>query len=163
MIYPSAIVLGALLIMHPQLYEDGMRGMSIMEDWSSMYDPVMNHTLSLWPTAFTNISLIANQSTPLHRDPQSHASWYDVIVNVGEYTNCVMSIPTLGIELVYKPGTAVAFSRRLLRHGVNAVEGNRYCLTYYMRDNIHQWAHVPQCADWMRINGVEHLLRATVL
>jgi len=42
MIYPSAIVSGALLIMHPQLYEDGMRGMSILEDWSSMYDPVMN-------------------------------------------------------------------------------------------------------------------------
>jgi len=74
-----------------------------------------------------------------------------------------MAVPTLGIELVYKPGTAVAFSGRLLRHGVNAVEGNRYCLTYYMRDNIHQWAHVARCADWMRINGVEHLLRATVV
>jgi len=163
MTYPSAIVSGALSIMHPQLYEDGMRGMSTLEDWSSMYDPVMNRALSLWPTAFTNISLIANQSTPLHRDPQSRASWYDVIVNVGEYTDCVMAIPTLGIQLVYKPGTAVAFSGRLLRHGVNAVEGNWYCLTYYMRDNIHQWAHVPRCADWMRINGVEHLLRATVV
>jgi len=140
-----------------------MRGMSILEDWSSMYDPVMNRAISLWPTAFTNISLIANWLTPLHHDPQSHASWYNIIINVEEHTDCVMAIPTLGIELVYKPGTVVAFSRRLLQHGVNAVEGNWYCLTYYMRDNIHQWAHVPQCANWMRINDVEHLLRATVL
>jgi len=28
-----------------------------------------------------------------------------------------MAIPTLSIELVYKPGTAVAFSGRLLQHG----------------------------------------------
>ena len=70
-----------------------------------------------------------------------------------------MAIPTLGIELEYKPGTAVAFSGRLLRHGVNAVEGNRCCLTYYMRDNIHHWEKVPRCADWMRINSVEGLLK----
>jgi len=149
--------------MHPQLYEDGMRGISLLEDWSSANDLGMNRALSLWPTVFTNISVIANRCTPLHCDPQSRASWYDIIVNVGEYTDCIMAIPTLGIELVYKPGTAVAFSGRLLRHRVNAVEGNRYCLTYYMRDNIHHWANVPRCADWMRIDSVERLLRPTTL
>ena len=159
MIYPTSIISGALSIMHPQLYEDGMQCMRNLEDWSSTHDPQMHQALSLWPSAFTNISLIANRSTPPHRDPQSCASWYDVIVNVGQYDQCAMAIPTLGIELEYKPGTAVAFSGRLLRHGVNAVEGNRCCLTYYMRDNIHHWAKVPRCADWMRINSVEGLLR----
>ena len=163
MIYPTSIVSGALSIMHPQLYEDGMRAMSVMQDWSSRYDSRMNEALALWPTRFTNVSLIANRSTPLHHDPQSHASWFDVLVSVGEYTQCVLAIPTLGIELVYKPGTMVAFSGRLLRHGVNAVEGNWYCLSYYMRDNIHHWAKVPKCADWMRINSMEQLLRPTLL
>ena len=163
MVQPTSIISGALSIMHPQLYEDGMRGISLLEDWSSTNDLGMNQALSLWPTAFTNISVIVNQCTPLHRDPQSRASWYNIIVNVGEYTDCIMAIPTLGIELVYKPGTAVTFSGRLLRHRVNAVEGNWYCLTYYMRDNIHHWANVPRCADWMRIDSVERLLRPTIL
>ena len=122
----------------------------------------MNQALALWPTTFTDISLIANRSIPLHCDPQSHASWFDVLVSVGEYTKCVMAIPTLGMELAYTPGTTVAFSGRLLRHGVNPVEGNRYCLSY-MRDNIHQWAKIPRCADWMRIHSVQQLLRPTLL
>ena len=163
MVELTSIILGALSIMHPQLYEDGMRGISLLEDWSSTNDLGMNRALSLWPSAFTNILVIVNWCTPLHCDPQSHVSWYDIIVNVAEYTDCIMAIPTFGIELEYKPRTVVAFSRRLLRHGVNAVEGNWYCLTYYMRDNIHHWANVPRCADWMRIDSVERLLRPTIL
>ena len=148
---------------NPQLYEDGKQGMSVLQDWSTRYDSRMNQALALWPTTFTNISLIANQSTPLHHDPQSHASWFDVLVSVGEYTQCVMAIPTLGMGLAYTPGTAVTFSGRLLQHGVNPVEGNRHCLSCYMRDNIHQWAKVPRCADWMRIHSVQELLRPTLL
>jgi len=93
MVQPTSIISGALSIMHPQLYEDGMRGISLLEDWSSANDLGMNRALSLWPTAFTNISVIVNRCTPLHRDPQSRASWYDIIVNVGEYTDCIMAIP----------------------------------------------------------------------
>ncbi|KAI6010332.1 hypothetical protein EDC04DRAFT_2538566, partial [Pisolithus marmoratus] len=73
----------------------------------------------------------------LHCDPHSSGNWYDITANVGDHSSCIMSIPTLGVELVYDPGMVVAFSRHLLRHGVNAVDGNWHCLTYYMRDNIH--------------------------
>ncbi|KIM63803.1 hypothetical protein SCLCIDRAFT_116477, partial [Scleroderma citrinum Foug A] len=163
MILLSSLVSGALSIIHPQLYADGMRRIHALESWSTMNNSRMNRALSVWPTAFTNISLIANQSTPLHCDPQSRCDWFDMIINVGEYDHCTMAIPTLGVELLYKPGTAVAFSGRLLQHGVNAVEGNRYCLTYYMRDNIHYWAKVPRCADWMRMDSLEDALRPTLL
>jgi len=67
MVQPTSIILGALSIMHPQLYEDGMQGISLLEDWSSANNLGMNRALSLWPTAFTNISVIANRCTPLHR------------------------------------------------------------------------------------------------
>ena len=163
MILPSSLVSGALSIIHPQLYADGMRGIHVLESWSAMNNSCMNRALSIWPTTFTNISLIANQSTPLHHDPQSCANWFDMIINVGKYDHCAMAIPTLGVELLYKPGTTVAFPGRLLQHGVNVVEGNRYCLTYYMRDNIYYWAKVPRCADWMRMDGLEDTLRPTLL
>ncbi|KAL4068882.1 hypothetical protein V8B97DRAFT_2024555 [Scleroderma yunnanense] len=79
-------------------------------------------------------------------------SWYDVLASVSDYKYCVMHIPSLGIDLMYSPGTVVAFSGCLLLHGVNSVEGNRYCLTYYMRDNVHNFVGVARC-DWMRMEN----------
>jgi len=32
MVQPTSIISGALSIMHPQLYEDGMQGISLLED-----------------------------------------------------------------------------------------------------------------------------------
>ncbi|KAI6019590.1 hypothetical protein F5J12DRAFT_716660 [Pisolithus orientalis] len=40
-------------------------------------------------------------------------------------------------------GTVVAFSCRLLQHGVSSVGGNQCCFAYYMRDNIHNWIGIP--------------------
>ncbi|KIM50410.1 hypothetical protein SCLCIDRAFT_34316 [Scleroderma citrinum Foug A] len=108
--FPSVILSGALSIMHPQFYDASMEGIQHLKDWSSHNDPRMNEALALWPTAFTNISVIANRSTPLHCDPHSCAGWYDLLVNVGDHKPCVMAIPNLGLELLYTPGTTVAFS-----------------------------------------------------
>ena len=144
--------------MRPQLYDVGLRGMELLGQRALDFnDTAMLETLSLWPTVFTNVSLIANRETPLHRDPRSQANWFDLLVNVGDHNGCVLSLPSLGVELAYNSGTVVAFSGRLLQHGANAVDGNRYCLTYYMRDNIHRWLNVPQC-DWMRVDDVRSLL-----
>ena len=107
MILPSSLVSGALSVIHPQLYADGMHRIHALESWSAMNNSCMNRALSFWPTTFTNISLIANQSTPLNHYPQSHASWFDMIINVGEYDQCAMAIPTLGVELLYRPRTCI--------------------------------------------------------
>jgi len=53
--------------MHPQLYDVGMHGIELLDDWSCKNHPRMQHALRKWPTVFTNVSVIANQCTPLHR------------------------------------------------------------------------------------------------
>ena len=154
MAFPSSIISGVLSIMHPQMYHAGLCGIQRLDDWSSKHDSHMQHALCSWPMVFTNVSVIANWCSPLHRDPHSRSSWYDVLVNVGKFDHCVLDLPTLGVELLYRPGTMAAFSGRLIRHGVNAVAGNRCCLTYYMQDNIHHWLNVPRC-DFVRVESLK--------
>ena len=101
--------------------------------------------------------MIANWGTPLHRDPHSRSNWYDILVSVGEYKDCYLDIPTLSLKLKYSPGTIVAFSGHLLRHGVNKVDGHRCCFAYYMRDNIHNFLHVP-ATEWMMVDMVRNAL-----
>ncbi|KAL4076928.1 hypothetical protein V8B97DRAFT_2021614 [Scleroderma yunnanense] len=122
----NSIISGALSIMHPQLY-----------DIAAANHPHMHGAFSIWPTIFTNISAITNRCSSLHY-----------------YKDCILHIPSLGIDLMYSPGTVVTFSGHLLQHGVNPVEGNRYCLIYYMRDNIHNFVGVARC-DWMRMDHVD--------
>ena len=95
------------------------------------HDPGMLTALENWSIVFTNISLIVNQSTPLHRDPHSRADWYDMLVSVSNYDDCALHIPILGIQVLYNPGTVVAFSSQLFRHGINEVDGARCCLLYF--------------------------------
>ncbi|KIM64054.1 hypothetical protein SCLCIDRAFT_45585, partial [Scleroderma citrinum Foug A] len=134
---PSTILSGVLSTIHPSLYNAGHLAMERLTEWATGNDPSMAAALSHWSTVFTNISLIVNQSTPFHRDPHSWSDWYDMLVSVSEYDDCALHIPTLGIKVLYTPGTVMAFSGQLLQHGVNEVDGARCCLAYYMRDNIH--------------------------
>ena len=101
--------------------------------------------------------LVAVRSAVEQALQHSQANWFDLFINVGDHNGCILSLPSLGVKLAYNSGTVVAFSGQLLQHGANAVDGNRYCLTYYMRDNIHCWLNVPQC-DWMRVDDVQSLL-----
>ncbi|KIO12078.1 hypothetical protein M404DRAFT_109593, partial [Pisolithus tinctorius Marx 270] len=143
----AAILSGALSIMHPGLYEAGRQAMQSLDTWSSQHNQDMQDALQHWPLVFTNVSVISNRTTPFHRDPHSWSDWYDMLVTVGDYEDCVLDIPTLGLQFLYNPSTVVAFSGWLLRHGVSSVGGNRCCFAYYMRDNIHNWIGIPH-GDW---------------
>ena len=131
--------------------------MEVLSSWAEQNDKGMDDALDTWSMVYTNISVIANQGTPLHHDPYSRSNWYDILVSVGEYKDCYLDIPTLGLKLEYSPGTIVAFSGRLLRHGVNKVDGHRCCFAYYMRDNIHNFLHVP-ATEWMTVDMVRNAL-----
>ncbi|KAI6154764.1 hypothetical protein BKA82DRAFT_41504, partial [Pisolithus tinctorius] len=104
----------------------------------------MQDALQHWLSVFTNVSVISNQTTPFHWDPHSQSNWYDMLVMVGNYEDCVLDIPMLGLQFLYNPGTVVAFSSQLL----SSVGGNQCYFAYYMRDNIHNWIGIP-CGDWM--------------
>ncbi|KAI5996562.1 hypothetical protein F5J12DRAFT_725589, partial [Pisolithus orientalis] len=112
-----------------------------------------------WPMVYTNISMIMNQLAPLHWDPQSHAKWYDMLVSVGNYSECILDVPSLSLQLDYHPGTVVAFSGQLLWHGMNEVSSNYCSLAFYMCDNIHNWLGVPR-GDWMQVPLVQQALFA---
>ncbi|KAI5988640.1 hypothetical protein F5J12DRAFT_786820 [Pisolithus orientalis] len=114
---PAAIPSGALSIMHPGLYDAGRQAMQLLDTWSSQHNQDMHDVLQHWPSVFTNVSIISNWTTPFHQDPHSQSDWYDMLVTVGNYEDCVLDIPTLGLQFLYNPSTVVAFSSRLLQHG----------------------------------------------
>jgi len=68
---PSALLSGALSIMHPPLYHASLEARQRLDVWSMENDPVMQEALGHWLTVYTNLSLISNQKTPLHCDLQS--------------------------------------------------------------------------------------------
>jgi hypothetical protein len=146
----SALIGGILSIVHPELYQAGMEALKKLSE-----DPflVVKHARYMeiyqhWSSAFSGISVITNRETPIHRDLQARHQWYDVLVTLGEYTDGRMELPSLGIRLEYNPGTVVALAGKMIPHGVCQCDGERVCLAYFMRDNVHERAgvHAP---DWM--------------
>jgi len=81
-----------------------------------------------------------------------------MLVSVSNYDDCALDIPSLGIQVLYNPDTAVAFSSQLFWHGINEVDGVRCCLAYYIRDNIHHWLRVPRPLDWVTPDNVHNAL-----
>ncbi|KAG1850237.1 hypothetical protein DFJ58DRAFT_662177, partial [Suillus subalutaceus] len=59
--------------------------------------------------------------------------------------------------LRYDPGCMIAFSGRIVRHAVHAVEGDRIAWAWYMRDAVHVYAGIP--VVWMGKVGLEEVER----
>ncbi|KAI6008527.1 hypothetical protein EDC04DRAFT_2610928 [Pisolithus marmoratus] len=101
MAIPNAMISGVLSIIHPLLYKAGIQGIEKLKMETTLNNSIMERALVVWPMAFTNISLISNRACPLHCDPHLSGNWYDITANVGDHSSCIMSILTLGVELVY--------------------------------------------------------------
>ncbi|KAI5986015.1 hypothetical protein EDC04DRAFT_2615223 [Pisolithus marmoratus] len=114
MAVPNAMISSVLSIIHPLLYKAEIQGIEKLKMETTLNNHIMERALTVWPTAFTNISLISNRACPLHHNLHLSGNWYDITANVGDHSSCIMSIPTLGVELVYDPGMVVAFSGHLL-------------------------------------------------
>jgi hypothetical protein len=95
-------------------------------------------------------SQILTECTACHRDNSSRPEAYDLLATLGSYHSGKMKLPGLGLILDYNPGTVVALSGRIVLHEVPEVVGNRVCLAYYMRDNVHERHQVP-VLGWMNI------------
>ncbi|KAG2087206.1 uncharacterized protein F5147DRAFT_545215, partial [Suillus discolor] len=92
-----------------------------------------------WASVFTVVAVMCNQYTPLHRDALSHAQWFDIMTSVGGYTSAQMKMPNIGIEIAYDAGVMAGTSGRIVRHGVNWMNGDRVGWVWYMRDDIHEF------------------------
>ncbi|KAG1791133.1 uncharacterized protein BJ212DRAFT_1294046 [Suillus subaureus] len=111
----------------------------------------MSETLQYWASMFNSLSVISNQETPNHRDHLSIPECFNILTTVGNYSNAWMSMPSLQLEFRYDLGCMIAFSGRIVRHGVHAVEGDWIAWAWYMRDSVHVYARVPSCG-WARVD-----------
>jgi hypothetical protein len=138
-----SLISATLAITHPMLYYGGRETMSRLRD-----EPDLGAVLSRWPTIFNGIAVISNRETPGHRDNNSRAAWYDILMTFGTYQEAVLELSGVGLKFRYNSGTMMHFGGYGLRHGVARIEGERVCLAFYMRDNVHERMGV-QAAPWM--------------
>jgi hypothetical protein len=155
MAWINSLTAATLYVMHPDLYKAGREVMvkfgqelDLTTDWDGLEE-----LLPVWGSVFNAVSVISNRETPLHRDNYSRPQWYDLLATVGDYSEAEMLLPTIGLRLKYKRGTMVALSGKVLRHGVCKAKGDRLCLAWYMRDNLHSRMHVAS-TDWSRYQNV---------
>lgn len=133
-------------VIHPHLFEMGretLRKIRRLEYLKEM--------ATQWESIFTGIQIISNRETPCHRDSFSAAQWYDLLFTVGPYSKGVLELPGAGARLKYDSGTLVALGGHLLQHGVGPVIGERTCIAFYMRENVHLRLNTPP-ATWMTCN-----------
>lgn len=111
---------------------------------------LLKEVLALWSIPFSGLTVISNRSTPLHRDCNGRKEWMDLLVALGKYQEGIMTLPGLGVKLLYNPGTVVGISGRVLQHGVEC-DGERACLAYYMRDKVHERLGV-RAPSWFNVD-----------
>ncbi|KAG1803487.1 uncharacterized protein BJ212DRAFT_1304538 [Suillus subaureus] len=92
------------------------------------------------PAAIATAALRVMHPEQYWADHLSIPECFNILTTVGNYSNAQMSMPSLQLEF-----------RRIMRHGVHAVEGDRIAWAWYMRDSIHVYAKVPSCG-WARVD-----------
>ena len=118
--------------MHPDQFAMGLECMKHLPNHCTDVD-----ALRRWYSVFNGVQIISNQETPLHRDNGTAPSWLDLLATIGPYRSATFQLPGAGINLNYPSGTVVAQCGRLLRHGATKADGERICIAYYMKANVH--------------------------
>lgn len=142
----NALLSGILRIIHPRMHKDGENALrQLAEKAEAEADRDMASALSIWGSVYSSMSVMVNRATPYHTDMNGRQSWLDMLLTVGDYKPLDFVIPSLELRLRYNPGTVVALSGSALEHGVGNADGNRACLAYYMRENVHRSVGISVC------------------
>ena len=152
----TAIIGGILSIIHPEQYQLGIAMLQSLraEAYRISKSELLPMILDVWNAPFNVITIMSNRLTPFHRDNGGAASWYDILVALGDYPNGRLEFPGLGQRFNHGPGTVVGMTGRILRHGVNC-PGNRVCLAYHNKicamDNLGlargTWMNISICSS----------------
>ena len=103
----------------------------------------LTRPLPSWPSVYHAMDVIANRTTPLHYDTGGAVTFYDHLVSLGQDHDARLHLNNLDGELLYKPGTSVLFSGRVLAHSVPRwFEGERTVIAHYSKDDVHNRAGV---------------------
>jgi len=138
----AALLSGLLRVIHPNLFGMARAAMVKLAEMEEEDD-----LINSWTSVFNGCQVISNRETPIHRDNYSCFSWYDLLCSVGAYPGADLELTNVGLTFQYNTGVIFALCGRILRHGVSATEGDRMCLSYYMRENVqHRLGSTP--AGW---------------
>lgn len=151
MLESNAILSAILAVTHPVLYKAGRDTFDRLRRTTEIQP---QNVLSRWTSVFNGLSVICNRITPPHRDGSSRFAWHELLATLGDYTNCKLELPGLGVSLEYGPGTVVGLSGMLLQHAVPSFEGERVCYAYFMRSSVHKWAK-SSAYTWMNTSYYE--------
>lgn len=115
----------------------------------------MLELLKIWYPPFSALAVISNRSTPLHLDPGGRAEWLDLLLALGKYDHGRFALLAFGYTFKYNPGTMIAVSGKIFRHGATCV-GDRASIAFYMRNNVLNRLGVPigkwpQRSDFLRL------------
>jgi hypothetical protein len=151
MLESNAVLSAILAVIHPALYNAGRHTFNCLRKATEIQP---QNVLSRWTSVFNGVAVICNRKTLLHRDGYSRFAWYELLTTFGNYTDCKLELPGLGVTLEYGPGTVVGFSGMLLQHAVPSFKGERVCYAYFMRGSVQKWAKASGY-PWMNTNYYE--------
>ncbi|TFK58354.1 hypothetical protein BDN72DRAFT_752488, partial [Pluteus cervinus] len=138
---PSFHLLNAIArIIHPDQHNIGRQAIHKL-----MHDPTwvkegtsVQDLMDEWTTVFSALAIILNRNTPAHRDMSSPQFGLDMMLTVGGYSIAYMTLPGLGLELLWTSGAMTALSGPLIVHEVENSPEDRLCIAFYMRSSVHK-------------------------
>lgn len=117
---------------HPDLFTNSS---AVLEEQRKQ--PLTQKLASEWQSVFTCMSVISNRTSKRHRDYSGAPGWYDVLISLGNYSFAKLKFAELGVEVIYNPGTAVAFCANVFYHEVgNWGRGDRICYSFFNKKVI---------------------------
>ena len=135
------IMSAIMRIIHPEQFRQCHRlSKRLAKSVPINHRQAMLDLLEFWASPFHCMQLIVNRETLNHRDTRGWTFGYDLLATFGDYDNGVLSLPTIGIECEYNPGTVTALMGKLIIHGVKPVNGERFCFAQFVRPGVFQRA-----------------------
>ncbi|KAJ3547379.1 hypothetical protein NMY22_g1668 [Coprinellus aureogranulatus] len=156
----SLSLIGSLLgVLHPEFYNQQMEVYEQMNDHPERHTAEPELTQSLlddWYTPFDGFALVANHEGESERHSNGGLFCMDILGAFGSYRGGRLEVPLLGRRFVYNPGTAFALPGSLFEHGASRVDGERICLTSFMKPAVgrgilgDRWQDIlPPTADFL--------------
>ncbi|KIN94590.1 hypothetical protein M404DRAFT_34876 [Pisolithus tinctorius Marx 270] len=137
---------GALRIMHLKMYLHGWEAIRRLRSKAAeRQDEDMEAVLPMWNLVYSSMSVMVNRASPAHKDTNGWKVWLDTLLTIGNYPRLHFLVLELRIWLQYNLGTVIALAGSALIHQVDGIDGDRACLAYYMRENVHRYVQVPLC------------------
>ena len=131
----------------PQQYDVGLAAIQLLKDGMHLHKTHPN--LECWTSVWSGFAMIVNRKTYIHHDVRAALMDYDLLFSSGTHKQCMLDVRDLGLRLLYPPGTGVAITGKVLRHGVETWDGGeRICQAWFMKDAVHD--HLgQQRPDWV--------------